>query len=230
MNTFSRFTLLVVVAAIAGAPLLAQGKPATGMVEDRGKFRAYLEGQPVGTEEFSISRSGSEWICRGSTQLKIPGAANEEVSSELRLAADGSPSAYQFNTKGSKKVSGAATFSGGGSTLEVKSDGTAGFTQTFQFDSGKLIVLDNNLYHHYAVLARLYDWNGKGAQTFSVLIPQDLTPGTLTVEWAGPQELDGKKYDLLRVRTSDLDVELYVTAGRLERISVPTAKVEVKRE
>jgi hypothetical protein len=224
----------MLLAALAiSLPSFAQSKQKAtggGLVEDRGKLRAYLDGQAVGTEEFSISRSGSEWLCRGSTEIKIPSAASEEVSSELRLSAEGSPTAYQFNTKGSKKAGGAATFSAGSATMELRTEGAQGFTQTFQFESQKIVVLDNNLYHHYVVLARLYDWNAKGAQTFSVLIPQDLTPGTITVEWAGPNQIEGSKFDVLRVKSADLDLELWVANGRLERILVPTAKVEVKRE
>ena len=31
-----------------------------------------------------------------------------------------------------------------------------------------MVILDNNLYYQYAVLASLYDWNRKGTQTFAV--------------------------------------------------------------
>jgi hypothetical protein len=152
------------------------------------------------------------------------------VTAELRLAATGNPVAYEFSTKGSRKASGAVRFSGRAATLELHAEGTQGYTQSFEFELPKIVVLDNNLYHHYAILARLYDWNAKGSQTFAVLIPQYPTPGTVTVEWGGPQQVGETKYEMLRVKSADLDLELYVANGRLERIVVPTAKVEVKRE
>jgi hypothetical protein len=114
--------------------------------------------------------------------------------------------------------------------MELRAESGAPFTQEFQFDSPQVVILDNNLYHHYALLARLFDWNAKGVQTFSVLIPQDLTPGTLTVEWAGPRDLDGIKTELLRVRSSDLEIELYVADGKLVRMIVPESKAEIRRE
>jgi hypothetical protein len=137
---------------------------------------------------------------------------------------------YQWSSEGQTKVAGVIKFGGNSATLEVRTNAAMPFTQEFQFESPRVVILDNNLYHHYALLARLFDWNAKGVQTFSVLIPQDLTPGTITVEWAGPQEVDGAKAELLRVRSADLEVELYVSGGRLIRLSVPTAKVDVKRE
>lgn len=208
-----------------------QTAPRGGVVTaDRGKFRILSDGQQVGTEEFAVTPSGEDWISRGSVELKVPGAGTTQVTGELRLAADGRPLGYQWTSQGAKKSSGAIVFEGTSAKMELRAEGGQPFTQEFQFDSPQVAILDNNLYHHYALLARLYDWNAKGVQTFSVLIPQDLTPGTITVEWAGPQEVEGARAELLRVRSADLEVELYVSGGKLLRLSVPTAKVEVRRE
>lgn len=105
------------------------------------------------------------------------------------------------------------------------------FVQELSFGTPRVLVLDNNIYHHYAILARLYDWNAKGVQTFSVLIPQDMTPGSITAESAGTQTLDGSALELLRARTPDLELNLYLDANhRLVRLTVPSAKAEVRRE
>jgi len=217
--------------AAAGAVQKATAAtPASGLQDDRGKFRAFLDGQPVGAEEFSIGRSGTEWVCRGTAEIQVPGSGSQTVSSVLHLSAEGNPVSYTWTAKGQKKAGGSANFSGSGARMDLQADGNPPFTQEFQFESGRIVVLDNNLYHQYALLARLYDWNAKGAQTFSVLIPQDLTPGVITVEWAGPLAMDGVKYDLLKVKSSDLLVELYVANGRLMRLVAPDSKVEVRRE
>lgn len=203
----------------------------TGVVSaDRGKFRIFSDGQQVGTEEFSVAPSGANWISRGSAEIKVPGEPTSQVSGELRLAADGRPLSYQWTSQGPKKNSGAIVFEGNTAKMELRAEGGAPFTQEFQFDSPQVVILDNNLYHHYALLARLFDWNAKGVQTFSVLIPQDLTPGTVTVEWAGPRDVDGIKTELLRVRSSDLEIEMYVTEGKLLRLVVPDSKAEIRRE
>jgi hypothetical protein len=231
--------LLLAAAVLPAPPRLAGAQPqkkpappgAGGVLSDeRGKFRAYLDGQAVGTEDFALLRSGSEWICRGTSEVSIPGGGKEGVTAELRLASDGSPVSYTWNTKGQKKVTGEARFAGSTVSMQVRAEGGQPFTQEFQFETGKIIVLDNNLYHHYLLLARLYDWNARGAQVFSVLIPQDLTPGTVTAEWTGPQEVGGAKYETLRVKSADVELTLYISAGKLARIAVPDSKVEVVRE
>ena len=104
------------------------------------------------------------------------------------------------------------------------------FTQQFTFNSPPIAILDNNLYHQYAVLGRLYDWNKKGAQTFSVLVPQEMTPGSVTVESLGTKDVDGKKLDELRVKTEDLELDLYLETSGLIRIDAPNANAEIVRE
>jgi hypothetical protein len=91
-------------------------------------------------------------------------------------------------------------------------------------------VLDNNLYHQYALLARLYEWDKKGAQTFSVLVPQEMTPGTVTVDSMGDQELSGKKVQELRVRTEDNEIDLFLDGPKLMRVVAPAANAEIIRE
>src|SRR5579885_1247886 len=62
-------------------------------------------------------------------------------------------------------------------------------------------------------------------------IPQELTPGSITVEATGDAKVDGKNYEGLRVSTSDLEVLLALDSNhRLMRLEVPSAKVSVVRE
>ncbi len=233
-TTFACAAALVLAWSAAGQGGKSKAAPATAtpgiLAADKGKFRLLVDGQQVGTEEFSVAPSGNDWISRGSVEIKVPGAGTTQVSGELRLAADGHPLSYQFSSQGAKKTSGTIVFEGTSAKMELRAETGQPFTQEFQFESPQVVILDNNLYHHYGVLARLYDWNAKGVQTFSVLIPQDLTPGTVTVQWGGPQEFDGVKADLLRVRSADLEIELYVNAGRLVRVAVPVSKADIRRE
>ena len=92
------------------------------------------------------------------------------------------------------------------------------------------MILDNNLYYQYAVLASLYDWNRKGAQTFAVLVPQELTPGSVTVESAGTHDASGKKLEELSVKSPDLEVDLFLDGQRLVRIVSPSANAEILRD
>jgi hypothetical protein len=64
-----------------------------------------------------------------------------------------------------------------------------------------------------------------------VLIPQELTPGTIAVEFTGTASAGGKSYEGLKATTSDIEILLYLDgAHKLMRLEVPSAKVAVVRE
>src|SRR6266478_2743838 len=126
-----------------------------------------------------------------------------------------------------KPPEGAASKVSGSLTLQ----GARAFQQNLTFNTPLIAVLDNNLYHQYAVLARIYDWSKRGVQTFPVIIPQELTPGSITVQSTGSASADGKTYEGLKVTTSDLEILLLLDGNhRLMRLEVPDAKVSVIRE
>jgi hypothetical protein len=214
----------------------AQGKAAVAaasvLAADKGKFRILLDGQPVGSEDFEIAPSGKDWVARGTTTLRAPGSEATEVRVTMQMAADGAPLAYEWSSKSQKKASATIAFKDGVAKISLNLEGaTVPFVQELKFDTPRIAVLDNNAYHHYAILARLYNWTVRGAQTFSVLIPQEATPGTIVVEDAGPQQVGDATLELLRAKTPDLEVELYVDSShRLMRIAVPGSKVAVVRE
>jgi hypothetical protein len=196
---------------------------------DKGKFRILVSGQQTGKEEFDIGPSGDNWIAHGATELQSPQGATH-VSGTLELRPDGTPLHYEWSTTGTKKAGATIVFSGATASVELRLEGMRPFTQQFTFNSPRVAILDNNLYHQYAVLARLYDWNQKGAQTFSVLVPQEMTPGTITVESLGKQDVAGAKLDELRVKTEDLEINLFLDSQRLVRLVSPSANAEVLRE
>ena len=204
-------------------------KPQARLVADKGKFRIMVSGQQVGKEEFEIGPNGSDWTAHGSSEIQSP-QGNTHVSGTLTVHPDGTPAHYEWSTQGAKKASSAIAFSGTSATVELHLEGARPFTQQFTFTSPLVVVLDNNLYHQYALLARLYDWDKKGAQTFSVLVPQEMTPGTVTVDSMGEQELSGKKVQELRVRTEDNEIDLFLDGPKLVRVVAPAANAEIIRE
>ena len=234
------FALAVAVLLLAPLSLLAQGDkspkprvaaPIASLAADKGKFRILLDGQPVGSEEFEISQSGREWQAHAITQITAPGGASSQVKGTLRLAADGTPLRYEWSTQVEKKASAVVTFQNGVASATLTLQNSQPLEQQFTFETPRIVILDNNLYHHYAILAHLYDWSARGTQTFPVLIPQEMTPGSITVESLGAQSVEGKTLDLLRVRTSDLEIDLYLdSTRRLVQIVVPSSKALILRE
>jgi hypothetical protein len=205
---------------------------ATAFAEDKGRFRVLVDGQPSGTEEFQIARAGSDWVARGSVDITA-GGGTTKLSSILRVRGDGTPVKYEFDMTGTdgKKSAVDVVFNNGTATIETQAAGSPAFTQEFFYEKPRVVVLDNNLYHHYALLVRMFDWKARGAQTFAVLIPQDQLPGSVTVEYIGEQNIGGARLEALRMKSADLEAFLYVDNNRrLMRIAVPDSKAEVVRE
>lgn len=198
----------------------------------KGKFRDMVNGKEVGSEEFDISSSGNGWLARGNVSVRAGQGPETRVTSQLQLRADGAPIHYEWTTaSGSKHAGASIDFDNNGTaTIHVSQNGGKPFTQQFFFKTPLVVILDDNLYHQYAILADLYDWSKKGVQTFSVLIPQEMMPGTVTAEAVDPDNSTGKNLDRLRVRSQDLEIILYLNGNRLERVSVPSANAEIVRQ
>lgn len=216
---------------IAAQKKPANSSPAAVFSQDKGKFTIQLDGRTVGHEDFEIAPSNGGWLARGTTDLKVPDSPAARVTGSLTLQPDGAPISYEWISQAEKTNGAHILFANGVAKITLEMQGARPFEQDMTFGSPLIAVLDNNLYYQYAVLARIYDWSKHGAQNLPVLIPQELTPGSITVESAGAVSNSGKTYDALRVSTSDLEVVLYLDSShRLMRLEVPSAKVSVARE
>jgi hypothetical protein len=217
-------TLLV--AAVARS---ARSNPGSAFTPDKGTLKILVNGQQAGKEDFDIGPSGGDWIAHSTSEITTPDGATS-VTGTLEFRDDGTPVRYEWSTQGQKKAAATVTFKGPVASMELRIPGARPFTQQLTFSSPLIVVLDNNLYSQYAVLAHIYDWQKKGPQTFSVLVPQENTPGTVTVESLGSQDVDGKKLDELSVKTEDLEIDVYLQGPRIARIVVPTANAEILRQ
>ncbi len=200
-------------------------------VQDKGKLTIKLGGQTVGHEDFEIAPSGGGWLAKGLAEIKPPDSGASKVSGSLTLQGNGAPISYEWSSQAEKTNGAHILFANGVASITLEMQGARPFQQDLTFNTPLIAVLDNNLYHQYAVLARIYDWSKRGVQTFPVIIPQELTPGTITVQSAGSASADGKTYEGLKVNTSDLEILLLLDGNhRLMRLEVPDAKVSVIRE
>src|SRR5438270_11615391 len=200
-------------------------------VQDKGKLTIKLGGQTVGHEDFEIAPSGGGWVAKGLAEVKPPDSGASKVSGSLTLQGNGAPISYEWSSQAEKTNGAHILFANGVASITLEMQGARPFQQDLTFNTPLIAVLDNNLYHQYAVLARIYDWSRRGVQTFPVIIPQELTPGSITVQSTGSAGADGKTYGGLKVNTSDLEILLLLDGNhRLMRLEVPDAKVSVVRE
>jgi len=235
---FRKACIVLAVGIAAGAALsLAAQKQGTAspgaavFIPDRGKLTIQLDGQSVGHEEFEIAPSGAGWLAKGTADIKPPEGAATKVTGTLTLRSDGAPLSYDWTSHAEKTNGAHVVFANGVAKITLEMQGARPFEQDLSFNTPIIAVLDNNLYHQYAILARMYDWAKRGAQSFPVLIPQELTPGSITVESTGSASADGISYEGLKVTTVDLEIRLLLDNNhRLMRLEVPAAKVSVIRE
>ena len=198
---------------------------------DKGKFRIVLDGNVVGSEDFEISSSGEAWMARGSTTAHVPGGTDIKATGQLKLSPDGAPMHYEWSAQLEKKATGIVDFVNSTAKCSIDLGLATPILKEFTFTSPRVAVLDNNLYYQYDVLAQMYDWKAGGKQTFPVLIPQDMVPGSISVESIGQQQVENATYESLRVNSTDLEILLYVDAThRMVRLDVPSSKVTIKRE
>ena len=218
--------------ALTLSSLAAQSqKKAALFAPDKGKFTIQLDGQTVGHEEFEIAPSPGGWAAQGTTNLKTADTPATRVTGALTLQPDGAPISYEWTSQAEKTNGARILFANGVAKITLQMQGARPFEQDMTFNTPIIAVLDNNLYYQYGVLARVYDWSKQGTQTLPVLIPQELTPGSVNVDATGSVTAKGKSYDGLRVTTSDLEVLLFLDSNhRLMRLEVPAAKVSVARD
>lgn len=225
-----RALALATLAACVGlSSALAFAAGSSAFTPDRGKFKIMVNGAQAGEETFSITPDGDNWVAHGVTEIQTS-AGNERVTGNLVLHSDGTPVKYEWSTTGAQKASAVITFTGPVALIDLHVEGKRPYTQQFTFASPNIAILDNNLYDQFAVLARLYNSQTGGEQTFPVLIPQALTPGSVTVNSLGEQDSGGQKLTELQVKTADLEIDLYLDGKKLVRIVSPSANAEIVRE
>jgi hypothetical protein len=198
---------------------------------DKGKLRITINGQQIGSEDFELSPAGDAWIQRSSMSAHAPGGPEIKASGQLKLSPQGAPLHYDWSAEAQKKATGSVEFSGGTAKCAADLGAASPLRKDFTFTTPLIAVLDNNLYYQFGVLAQMYDWKAGGRQTVSVLIPQDMVPGSISVESLGTQAAGNRKYEALRVSSPDLEIMVYVDARhRMMRLEVPSSNVVIERE
>jgi hypothetical protein len=225
------FAAAIAISLAAGVYAASPAGAPSVFSPDKGKLRITINGQQVGAEDFEISASGDAWIERSSMSARVPGGDEVKATGQLKLSADGAPIRYDWSAEAQKKATGSVDFASGTAKCSADLGGASPLRKDFTFTSPRVAVLDNNLYYQFGVLARVYDWKAGGKQTFPVLIPQDMVPGSISVESLGPQQAGNSKYQAVRVNSPDLEITIYVDANhRMMRLEVPTSNVTIERE
>ncbi len=221
--------------ALGAARLAAQSPPAN--VDDQGEFERLVEGRPVGTEKFEIRAVKDGFDAHAEVHLRVVqnGKTIEGRSfPRLTLNAQLRPLVYTWSQKGTQSSELSVDFRVTPAKTTYKTVNGQEDNRTFQF-LPDVAVLDENVVHHYQLLVDRYRQTSGGKQTFHVFVPQEATPGDVTVEDAGAEPIDvgGKSLNLHHlVVTAELArVDIWVDdQQRIEKLSIPDAHFDAVRK
>jgi hypothetical protein len=204
---------------------------------DQGSFKIFFNGEQIGEERFQIVADTSNFRAFAEIHLTVErekDKATFTIKPVLQFKKTFEPISYQvLQESGSNRMKAQVSFKPGRSEaiyetnqqkdpreIELKPD---------------VVVLDDNVFHHYILLARRYDFLKGGMQNFPAFIPQQFLAGTISIEDKGMEKvaLGGSTVSLqhLFVDSGELQFSLWLNERHeLIKISVPKSNVDVVRQ
>lgn len=210
-------------AATALALLLASPLAAQSGASDAGSFRVFVEGRPVGTEEFSIRETGSgssaDIVATGRVSLQLPTGRLELVPRLRAAGLQADPVSYQVDIGGDSPSKIVGTVGGGRFSAKIVSP--SGEQLREYVASSGAVVLDEGIAHHHFFLVR------RGAGRVPVIIPRENRQVLATVTSRGeqPTEVNGTPVRLYHfvVALPGEEHHVWVDAlNRVVRVEIPS--------
>lgn len=207
----------------------------TAAADEKNKFIVRVNGEPIGTEEYSITTDQKGYKVKSVASAKEPGRIKRTDQEQL-LEPDFTLKRYSLMSAEIEGIR-AVEANREKDKIRVRLRSPQREPQTFSIPlAARIIVLDNMVVSHYQVL--LDSFQGQPpAPNYGFLVPQSLTlePGGVTQM---PREqqgtFNGKEISVRKfsINAGGLIIECWAEAAnnRLMRVWVPTQKVEFIRE
>ncbi len=218
--------------APGAAPAPAQGT--SGSIAGDAEFTLFLNGKRVGTEQVRVARAGSTWIVSSTAQFGPP--LNATVNRfELKYTADWQPTELHIEAMQPGRTLALTTSFGVTTATNVITQNGSTTSKTDQI-SARTIVLPNNFYAGYVVLAARLAGTNPGAELPVYVAPSaeiKVSVKAITEEQinspSGP--LSTRLYDVtIQNPGGPIDAIAAVDpAGRLLRFEIPSAGVRLIR-
>jgi hypothetical protein len=230
--------LAAVFACNLGAwPQEAAENPSPANLDDEGAFAISMAGRPVGSETFKIHSSAGRIEAQGEIRLNIEkNGKTVSVQSFPDLVADSQlrPLTYTWRLHGPQSSRLEVDFRA--RPAKVRYHTINGNEDDRDFDlAPDVVVLDDNVIHHFQLIVARLQAMGGGKQTLRVFVPQEALPSLMTVEDLGVAATpDGSAATGLRhllISTDVTHVDLWVDDKlHVQRVSVPAAQLEALRK
>jgi hypothetical protein len=206
-------------------------------LDDSGTFEFSLGGKKYGIETFRIQSKENSITADAEVRLLQDLAGNPvsiQTFPKLVLDSNFHPKTYTWSLKGLQKYNLAVDFTGSRVKSQLHLPDGKDDIREFQLTKD-VVVLDNNVICLYELLVQRYALTEGGKQAFQAYLPQEATPGVLTLQDAGTENVDiaGEKRDLqhLVLLTDNAQIDLWADAQhRLQRLMVSESKLEAIRQ
>jgi hypothetical protein len=215
----------------------APDNPRPVIVDDEGVFLISAAGKPVGSESFKIHSSAGKVEARGEIRLHIERdgkKVNVQSFPDLVLDPLLRPITYTWNQQGPQSSRLEVDFRGRLANVRYQTINGNEDDRDFALPPD-VLVLDDNVIHHYELIIARFLAMGGGKQTLHVFVPQEALPSLLTVEDTGNAATTtgaataNLRHLLLTTDVTHFDVWVD-QQQRLERVFVPTAQLEAARK
>jgi len=215
------------VALLAWLAVVSGWPQETAARVERGSFEIRLKDQKIGVETYEIQFRETEIEVHGHVELSIAGEQLKQTTL-LTLSPSYQLRRYEWQQQQPKQTFARVAFDGTKATMEFPLTAEELDQREFFFETPELVVLDNNVFHHYLFLLRRYDFARGGPQPIRILIPQEVLPALVTLEDRGEESGAAGRLRRLVMTSEDNEVWLWLDEKRqLVRLSVPQAQVEV---
>ena len=222
--------------ALSQAPVSPDSAPASSL-NDQGVFQILLTGRRIGSEKFAIQSTTDQTSAKAETQFEIEKEGKPvliKTSSDLVLNSQLAPLTYSWSMKSSQASSLEADFRSKPARLRYRTVTGEADERDFSL-LPDIVVIDNNVFHHFELLAERYRLTPGGKQVFRAFVPQDALPGELSVAGKGKEavKIRGQSEELQHlVVTTDLaQIDLWLDGQRhLQRVLIGAAQLEAVRE
>jgi hypothetical protein len=222
----------------AGGPLLGQAPSATPPdLNDHGRFEIFAAGKNLGTETFAIRTRSDQIEAQGEGHLRVERNGRKievRTSSNLLLDSQFDVLSYTWSQKGAQSSQLSIDFRSKPALVRYKTVNGQDDRRDFNLDKD-VVVLDDNVLHHYQLAVARYDQKKGGTQALHAFIPQEALPGVITLNSVGPESVtvDGDKRTLRHfLLTTELaQISLWVDdQGRLQMVSEPGSQFQAIRK
>jgi len=221
----------------AAVSLLAQAPtPAVPDLNDHGTFMIYVAGKSIGTETFEIHVRPDQIDAQAEEHLQIDQNGKTisiQTTSNLVLDPQYDPVSYNWNQKGAQSSQLAVDFRTKPAHVRYKQVNGQEDRRDFKLDKD-VVVLDDNVIHHYELALARYDSAKGGVQVFRGFTPQEALPGVLTINYMGQDQisLDGMNVPLRHYAlTAELaQINLWADdQGRLQLLAATDLQFQARR-